>query len=114
MRLPGTLALCLVLPLLAAKVIAADGPFAPGLPMPPGGDTLRIRGVPPLQLPPGTRVFGPNGPVDPESLGPARPRGEAPRATPRETEVTPEPAKPGAPKFKPRPVVREATQRAKI
>src|SRR6059058_3367756 len=81
---------------------------------PPPGDSLRIPGLPPVQLPPGTRVFGPNGPVDPESLGPARPRGEAPRTTPRESEAKPEPAKPADPKFKPRPQPREAAQRTKI
>jgi tetratricopeptide (TPR) repeat protein len=82
--------------------------------MPPAGDTLRIPGLPPVQLPPGTRVFGPNGPVDPESLGPARPRGEAPRSSPRESEAKPDPAKPAEQKFTPRPAVREATQRAKV
>src|SRR4051812_5548774 len=77
---------------------------SPGLPGPPAGDTLRIPGLPPVQLPPGTRVFGPNGPVDPDSLGPARPRGEAPRSAPRESEAKPEPVKPAESKFKPRPM----------
>jgi hypothetical protein len=81
---------------------------------PPPGDSLRIPGLPPVQLPPGTRVFGPNGPVDPESLGPARPRGEAPRSAPRESEAKPEPGKPAESKFKPRPAVREAAQRANV
>lgn len=114
MRSPGVPAICLAVPLLAAPAAVSEA-WSSGLPLPaPGGDTLRIPGLSPVQLPPGTRVFGPNGPIDPESLGPARPRGEAPRATPRETEVKPEPVKPADPKFRPRPVVREATQRAKI
>jgi hypothetical protein len=115
MRFLSALALCLALPLLAAPAaIRAEGQSSSGLPMPPGSDTLRIPGLPPVQLPPGTRVFGPNGPVDPESLGAARPRGEAPRSGPRESEAKPEPAKPAEPKFRPRPVVREAAQRANI
>jgi tetratricopeptide (TPR) repeat protein len=52
--------------------------------------------------------------VDPESLGPARPRGEVPRTSPRDSEAKPDLGKPADPKFKPGPVVREATQRAKI
>jgi hypothetical protein len=116
MRSPGALALCLVLPLAGAPVVAAwaDGQSSSGLPLPAPGDTLRIPGLPPVQLPPGTRVFGPNGPIDPEALGRARPRGQAPRSGPRETEAKPEPAKPADQKFRPRPVVREATQRAKV
>jgi hypothetical protein len=115
MRFPGALALCLALPLLAAPAaIRAQGQSSPGSSKPPTGDTLRIPGLPPVQLPPGTRVFGPNGPVDPESLGPARPRGEAPRNGPRESEAKSEPGKPTEPKFKPRPAVREAAQRANI
>jgi hypothetical protein len=115
MRFPGALALCLALPLFAAPAaVSAEGQSSSSLPMPPGSDTLRIPGLPPVQLPPGTRVFGPNGPVDPESLGPARPRGEIPRSGPRESEAKPEPAKPAEPKFKPRPIVREAAQRANI
>jgi tetratricopeptide (TPR) repeat protein len=83
--------------------------------MPSPGDTLRIPGLPPVQLPPGTRVFGPNGPVDPESLGPAKPRGEAPRTAPRESEAArPDPAKPADSKFKPRPLAREGAQRANV
>jgi tetratricopeptide (TPR) repeat protein len=116
MRSPGGFALRLALALLAAPAAAwAEGQSSSGLPLAAPGDTLRIPGLPPVQLPPGTRVFGPNGPVDPESLGPARPRGEAPRTTPRESEARPEPATPPAEqKFKPRPVVREAAQRAKV
>ena len=115
MRSSGPLALLLALPCLAAPApLRAESQFSPGPPGPPAGDTLRIPGLPPVQLPPGTRVFGPNGPVDPESLGPARPRGEAPRSAPRESEGKPEPAKPAESKFKPRPVVREAAQRANI
>jgi hypothetical protein len=115
MRSPGALAFCLALPVLAAPAaVWAEGQSSSGLPSPIPGDTLRIPGLPPVQLPPGTRVFGPNGPVDPESLGPARPRGEAPRTAPRESEAKPEPAKPGDQRFTPRPVVREAAQRAKV
>jgi hypothetical protein len=115
MRSSGPLALLLALPFLAAPApLRAESQFSPSLPGPPAGDTLRIPGLPPVQLPPGTRVFGPNGPVDPESLGPARPRGEAPRSAPRESEAKPEPGKPAESKFKPRPVVREAAQRANI
>jgi hypothetical protein len=115
MRPSGTLALCLALPLLAASaLVSAESPPSPGLPMAPGGDVLRIPGLPPVQLPPGTRVFGPNGPVDPDSLGPARPRGEAPRSSPRETEAKPDPAKPAEQKFRPRPLAREGTQRANV
>jgi hypothetical protein len=100
--------------LTVSSVVSAEGQSSPGLPMPPGSNTLRIPGLPPVQLPPGTRVFGPNGPVDPESLGPARPRGEAPRTSPRESEAKPDPGKPADPKFTPRAVVREATQRASV
>ena len=115
MRSSGPLALLLALPFLAAPAPPrAESQFSPSLPGPPAGDTLRIPGLPPVQLPPGTRVFGPNGPVDPDSLGPARPRGEAPRSAPRESEAKPEPPKPAESKFKPRPVVREAAQRANI
>lgn len=115
MRSPGALALCLVLPLAGAPAAAwAEAQSSSGLPLPVPGDTLRIPGLPPVQLPPGTRVFGPNGPIDPEALGPPRPRGEAPRAGPRQTEAKPEPAKPADQKFRPRPVLREATQRAKV
>src|SRR4051812_42101826 len=115
MRCPGALVLCLALPLLGAPAaVWAEGQSSSGLPLPAPGETLRIPGLPPVQLPPGTRVFGPNGPVDPESLGPARPRGEAPRTAPRESEAKPEPAKPADPKFKPRPLPREAAQRTKV
>jgi tetratricopeptide (TPR) repeat protein len=120
MRSSSALALCLVLLLPAAPAaLRAEGQASPGLPMPPAGDALRIPGLPPIQLPPGTRVFGPNGPVDPESLGPARPRGEAPRTRPPENEAKPaeakpDPGKPADPKFKPRPAVREAAQRAGV
>ncbi|MEA2840927.1 MAG: hypothetical protein QOF41_2257 [Methylobacteriaceae bacterium] len=112
----GARALCLVVPLLAGSVgmARADNFSQPAAPLPTPGDTLRIPGLPPVQLPPGTRVFGPNGPVDPESLGPARPRGEAPRAAPRESEAKPEPAKPAEPKFRPRPLIREGAQRANV
>ena len=89
------------------------GPPSAGVPLPPG-DSLQIPGLPPVQLPPGTRIFGPNGPVDPESLGAARPRREAPRAPPQETETEPDRAKPADSKFRPRPVIREATQRANV
>ncbi len=55
------------------------------LPMPARpGDILRIPGLPPVQLPPGAKVFGPHGPeIGGESPAP-RPstRGEAPSATP--------------------------------
>ena len=113
MRPSGALALCLALALLAAPAfVSAESP--PSSPVSPGGDVLRIPGLPPVQLPPGTRVFGPNGPVDPESLGPARPRGEAPRSSPRETEAKPDPGKPGEQKFKPRPLAREGAQRANV
>jgi hypothetical protein len=115
MRSSGVLALLLALPLLAAPaLVSAETPPSPGLPVPPSGDTLRIPGLPPVQLPPGTRVFGPNGPVDPEALGPARPRGEAPRAGPRDSEAKPDPGKSGDSKFKPRVVVGEGAQRASV
>src|SRR5947209_15510482 len=108
MRSSGPLALLLALPFLAAPAPPrAESQFSPSLPGPPAGDTLRIPGLPPVQLPPGTRVFGPNGPVDPDSLGPARPRGEAPRTLPRETEAKPDPGKPAEQKFRPRPIARE-------
>jgi hypothetical protein len=116
MRFAGASAISLAILLFSSRAPGwADsfGQPSTGLPVPPG-DSLRIPGLPPVQLPPGTRVFGPNGPVDPESLGPARPRGEAPRAAPRESEAKPDPTKPADPKFKPRPVVREATQRANV
>ncbi len=53
-------------------------------PSPPGrrpGDTLNIPGLPPIQLPPGARVFGPNGPntgVDDQPAPPPRPRAATP------------------------------------
>lgn len=54
-------------------------------PAPPGrrpDDTLNIPGLPPIQLPPGARVFGPNGPsvpgVDDQPAPPPRPRLGAP------------------------------------
>lgn len=54
-------------------------------PAPPGrrpGDTLNIPGLPPIQLPPGARVFGPNGPSAPgvdDQPAPPRPRLVDPR-----------------------------------
>jgi hypothetical protein len=103
----------LYLALLAAAPGWADNgpaPFSSGPPGASGSDVLRIPGLPPVQMPPGTRVFGPNGPVDPDSLGPAKPRGEAPhKVAPKESE-----AKPADPKFHPGPVVRETTQRANV
>ncbi len=111
------LALVWIVPVLAVSGAARADTFghpSTGAPAAPGGDTLRIPGLPPVQLPPGTRVFGPNGPIDPEALSPTRPRGESPRNAPRETEVKPEPPKPADPKFKPRPVIRESAQRANV
>jgi hypothetical protein len=112
-----TLGLFLLLPVLAISGAGRADTFgqpSTGVPAAPGGDSLRIPGLPPVQLPPGTRVFGPNGAVDPEALSPARPRGETPRRAPRETEATPEPQKPADPKFKPRPAIRESAQRANV
>jgi hypothetical protein len=51
-------------------------------PTQPPGDVLRIPGMPPIQMPPGARVFGPNGPADAQ---------QSPRPTPGQDAVTPAP-----------------------
>jgi tetratricopeptide (TPR) repeat protein len=79
MRLSHT-TLCrlgLTVALLApASGLANDGP-QPSIPRPaPPPNMLQIPGLPPIELPPGARAFGPNGPMG------AAPAQEAPRTAP--------------------------------
>ncbi len=58
--------------LLVAALLAAPLPLQAEETSPPfadPGDVLRLPGAPPIQLPPGTRVFGPNGPIAPPAAG---------------------------------------------
>lgn len=60
--------------LLAALLPIARAEDRTPLPTQPPGDVLRIPGAPPIQLPPGARVFGPNGPAasEPPATRPGR------------------------------------------
>ena len=66
--------------LLAAPVRAEEDLPVPA---PPKGDILRIPGLPPVELPPGAKVFGPRGPElgGPPNAPPSKPsvRGETPQ-----------------------------------
>jgi tetratricopeptide (TPR) repeat protein len=84
---------------LAGALLAAAGAPASAagddvspVPSPPArpGDTLRIPGLPPIPLPPGSRVFGPHGP-------------EAPTPPPRAQERPPAPGAQDAQKTPPAP-----------
>ena len=66
--------LLVVLAQVTAQVTAnaaEDLPVPRATPNDPVGEMLRIPGLPPIPMPPGTRVFGPNGPS--QSLGPSQP-----------------------------------------
>jgi len=72
--LPARAALAVLLALGPAMAAEVD----PGPPGRRGGNTLNIPGLPPIQLPPGARAFGPNGPaVDDRPAPPARPQAGA-------------------------------------
>jgi hypothetical protein len=83
-------------------------------PAPLPGDMLRIPGLPPIPMPPGTRVFGPRGERDPvidhdyRPMPPPRAQGEAPRdAAPRPQDKKP-------PRQPPHSVPTEQAQRASV
>lgn len=84
--LAALLALGLAAPAAAQGLLAQVDPAPPGR---RGGDTLTIPGLPPIQLPPGSRVFTPNGPAAPgiddhpaPPPRPARPQAGPSRPTP--------------------------------
>ncbi|MFV0279329.1 MAG: hypothetical protein ACK5JM_01045 [Rhodoblastus sp.] len=63
-----------------AETIAPYSPSPQAQPPERGARTLNIPGLPPIELPPGARAFGPGGPgVDDQPAPPLRPRAGAPR-----------------------------------
>ncbi len=85
--------------LLAAGLGVARADDGSPIPRPvqPQGDVLRIPGAPPIQMPPGVRVFGPNGPTDGQQPPPeARPRQDAaePAGKDAKAAALPQPPKP--------------------
>lgn len=86
-RSPLRAALLVLLAFGLAAPVAAQSLLAQVDPAPPGrrgGDMLNIPGLPPIQLPPGARVFTPNGPagIDDQPAPPPRPRPQASPARP--------------------------------
>ena len=88
--IPG-LALGALLTLLAAAPVRADNARDRSGSSPDAGDMLRIPGLPPIQTPPGARVFGPNGPAEAETPPPAA---GSPADAPKAAEVAPRPPAP--------------------
>ena len=101
---------------LAAPVALAQSGFAQLDPAPPGkrsGNTLNIPGLPPIQLPPGARAFGPSGPgVDDQPARPARPLAGPGRSEPRREKRESERKKPD--RIAPHSVPTNEAQRAKV
>jgi tetratricopeptide (TPR) repeat protein len=65
-------------------------------PMQSPGDVLQLPGMPPIQMPPGSRVFGPNDQSSPQNAPIPRRRDQA--ATPAAPDKKAEAAKPAAPR----------------
>ena len=101
---------------LAQSGSAQFGGFAQLDPAPPGkrgGNTLNIPGLPPIQLPPGARAFGPNGPgIDDQPARPARPLAGPGRGDPRREKRRSESKQPE--RIAPHSVPTNEAQRAKV
>jgi hypothetical protein len=68
---------------MTAGIVAARADDQSPLPTPTQrpGDVLRIPGAPPIQMPPGVRVFGPNGPTEAQQTPDPNPRRGGPAPT---------------------------------
>jgi tetratricopeptide (TPR) repeat protein len=99
-RSSGRLLCAAVLAAVAAVSAAAEEDLP--VPAPRRGDVLQLPGLPPIQLPPGARAFGPRGPGVVDDDVDAAPSPRAPRAqerapaarSPREAQKQPPPRQP--------------------
>ena len=108
--------------ILLASALVAGCAFAPALaeddlprPAPLPGDMLRLPGLPPIQMPPGTRVFGPKGERDPVIDHDYRPT-PPPRAQDQAPPKAPEPrmSEKKPPRQPPHSVPSEQAQRGSV